>query len=194
MIYKLKDLAEGKTRGVPMEVHDTEILGKSGCRKLHINDPKDYAKVVDNKERGRPSDESVGAKGGYRIVYREATVRGKPAMVIVSVGPRKGMADYKAVENRLAKQKTSAQRTGLQHSSGKPLKPQAPQESDAATSRRSSPRRPGPQSVKGSLRWACGEAVAGAVFVYTMPDGVLNRWHRSERPEPQPFIRNLMAG
>jgi|SRR5699024_7847643 len=139
LIYKLKDLAEGKTRGVPMEVHDTEILGKSGCRKLHINDPKDYAKVVDNKERGRPNDDNVGAKGGYRIVYREATVRGKPAMVIVSVGPRKGMAAYKAAKNRLAKQKTSTQRTGLQHSSGKPLKPQALQESDAATSRRSSP-------------------------------------------------------
>src|SRR5699024_2167894 len=47
-----------------------------------------------------------------------------------------------------------------------------------------SPADPGPQSVKGSLRWARGEAVAGAVFVDTTPDAVHNRGHRDERSEP----------
>lgn len=143
LVYRLRDLSEGKTKGAPLGTEHQNrpptLLEKAGCRKLHINDPKDFVKVTNNKNKGRKSSEGVSAEGGYRIVFREATVRGKPTMAIVAVGPRKGMAAYKAAEHRLAKQKTSAQQTGLQHSSGKPLKPQAPQESNAATSRRSSP-------------------------------------------------------
>lgn len=147
LVYKLRELAEGKTRGVPLENrrNATSLLGKAGCRKLHINDPKDYVKVADNKEQGKHSSEGVSADGGYRVVYREAEVRGKPAVVIVAVGPRKGRAAYKAAEHRLAKQKTSAQGTGLQHSSGKPLKPQPPQQTDTTVGRRS----PLPQQSRG---------------------------------------------
>lgn len=143
LVYEILNLAEGKTKGAPLKTSHRNnlpsLLEKMGCRKLYIDDPKDFVKVKNNEDQGRKSSDGVSTKGGYRIVFREATVRGEPAILIVSVGQRKGRAAYKAAEHRLAKQKASAQKTGMQHSSGKPLKPKRSEGSTPTTTRRSSP-------------------------------------------------------
>ncbi|MEU0237602.1 hypothetical protein ABZ234_07920 [Nocardiopsis sp. NPDC006198] len=104
LVNAIEGIRKGKISGSPLE----RELGDYGCKKLYLSTPEESNQQEQNKASGLPVNQGVDFAGGYRLVYREAKVRGKEAIVLVSVGPRKGSEVYRAAMSRLKAQANAA--------------------------------------------------------------------------------------
>lgn len=97
---KLRELAQGEDRGAPLEGHrGQEVL--EHWNKMYVITPEERHQLRRNREEGKPA--KVGIPGGYRLVYRETEVRGKPTLLVAGFGPRKNNEVYETAAQRIVK-------------------------------------------------------------------------------------------
>ncbi|MEU0237604.1 hypothetical protein ABZ234_07930 [Nocardiopsis sp. NPDC006198] len=132
LVERLTELANGTIEGFNLDQDVIATLGKYSCKKVYLTDPETTRQFRKDSLDGKKSKVGADQDGGYRLIYRDAVVRQKPAIVVVSVGPRKGLAAYKTAMHRIIKQETQRQTTTSQ----KKFQPQKPTRHQENASRR----------------------------------------------------------
>lgn len=101
LVMRLREMAQGRDLGRPLEGHKgKEVLG-SWC-KAYINPPGREQRLQRNYEEGGSASERMQG-GGYRMVYREMLVRETPTLLVAGFGPRKNNEVYETAAQRIVK-------------------------------------------------------------------------------------------